>query len=60
MADLNHFVEQQSDFGADQEVAAVLGSRCLGQFNILKFYFFQLYLFCLFTCDVYNYTCLLF
>ena len=30
MADLNHFAEQQNDFGADQEVAAVLGDRCLG------------------------------
>ncbi|CAB4018380.1 Hypothetical predicted protein, partial [Paramuricea clavata] len=30
MADLNHFADQQqNDFGADQEVAAVLGGRCL-------------------------------
>lgn len=32
MADLYHFTDQQqNDFGADQEVAAVLGGRCLGQ-----------------------------
>ena len=39
MADLNHFLyteQQQNDFGADQEVAAVLG-RCLGWYNIVFF-----------------------
>ena len=39
MADLNHFLyseQQQIDFGADQEVAAVLG-RCLGWYNIVFF-----------------------
>ena len=32
MEELQNFVEQnQHDFGADQEVAAVLGSGCLGK-----------------------------
>jgi hypothetical protein len=36
LAACNHFSEQQqNDLGADQEVAAVLGSRCLGQYDKL-------------------------
>jgi hypothetical protein len=39
MADLNHFntEQQQNDFGADQEVAAVLGGRCLGEYNVVLY-----------------------
>lgn len=36
MAGFHEFSEQnQHDLGADQEVAAVLGGRCLGEYHVL-------------------------